>query len=241
MLGAIVMRLQFSSSARTSRNGRGHAFESPCRVISRVSHSITHSLSQHSKQKRSHDHHSRPRRHHRSRTTLIRHRRSTSHSPISSTTRTPIPTPTRTPTSTPLLSQPPHQLREQNRRIPILHNPTTNRTTPIKQCPNLLLRTSRPGIKRVAKLQRLLDLLAPELQRIARPLRAIITPFACVFEAGGDVAIEQCSCEDLVCGLGLVGGDFVAGLVDAGEGEVAVLAHLAAGVCGVGEDGGVAG
>ena len=33
----------------------------------------------------------------------------------------------------------------------------------------------------------------------------------------------------------------MAGLVDAGEGQVAVLPHLAAGVSGVGADGGVAG
>jgi len=45
----------------------------------------------------------------------------------------------------------------------------------------------------------------------------------------------------LVRGCGLVRGDFVAGFVDAREGEVAVLTDLATGVGGVGTDAGVAG
>lgn len=78
------------------------------------------------------------------------------------------------------------------------------------------------------------------LERIPRPFRAVIGSFAGALQAGGDVFVEERAREDLVGGGGLVGGDFVAGLVDAGEGEVAVLADLAAGVGGVGGDAGVA-
>lgn len=196
-------------------------------------------LSQSHKRHHARDNHSHRHRHLPS-TTLIRRRRSTYHGPIAAS-NTPIPTRTPTPTPTPLVLEPSHQLREQRRRILVLHNIPTNRRTPIQKCPNLLLGTSTPRIKRIAKLQRLLKLLAPLSQRIPRPLRTIIAALPGAFEACGDVFVEQRAHEDLIRGFGLVGGDFVAGLVDAGEGEVAVLADLAAGVGGVGLDAGVAG
>ena len=77
-------------------------------------------------------------------------------------------------------------------------------------------------------------------QRIPRPLRTIIAPLPGTFKTRRDIPVEQRAHENLIGGFGLVGGDFVAGLVDAGEGEVAVLADLAAGVGGVGLDAGVA-
>lgn len=59
--------------------------------------------------------------------------------------------------------------------------------------------------------------------------------------ARGDVLAEHATLEDLVDGLGLVGGDGVAGIKDAGEGHVAVLADQAAIVRRVSDDVGVAG
>lgn len=55
--------------------------------------------------------------------------------------------------------------------------------------------------------------------------------FAC-----SDVQAEDGALEDFEGGFGLVGGDFVPSLVDAREGEVAVLPHLAADVAAVGLD-----
>lgn len=59
--------------------------------------------------------------------------------------------------------------------------------------------------------------------------------------SGCDILAEDCTVEDAIGGFGLVGGDFVARLKDAGEGEVAALADEAAAVGGVGLDGSVAG
>lgn len=55
-------------------------------------------------------------------------------------------------------------------------------------------------------------------------------------ETGGNVEAEDGAVKDAEGGFGLVGGDLVAGLEDAGEGEVGVLADLAADVGGVGLD-----
>lgn len=54
--------------------------------------------------------------------------------------------------------------------------------------------------------------------------------------ARGDVEAEDGALEDFEGGFGLVGGDFVPSLVDAREGEVAMLPHLAADVAAVGLD-----
>lgn len=76
---------------------------------------------------------------------------------------------------------------------------------------------------------------------IARPLCAVALVGVDVDGSRGDIHAEDGACEDAVGGFGLVGGDFVAGLEDAGEGEVAVLADETAGVGAVCDDGGVAG
>lgn len=54
--------------------------------------------------------------------------------------------------------------------------------------------------------------------------------------ARGNIKSEDGALKDLVGGFGLVGWDFVTGLVDAREGKVAVLADLAADVAAVGLD-----
>lgn len=153
----------------------------------------------------------------------------------------PVPSATCRPITTPLILQPPHQLREKLRRISILNNIPTNRHAPILHTLNLLLSTSRSRIKNITELQRLLELLTPLRKRIRRPFTRIIPPSTGVLRARRDVLVEERAHENLVGRFGLVGGHFVAGLVDAGEGEVAVLPHLAAGVGVVGEDGAVAG
>lgn len=76
---------------------------------------------------------------------------------------------------------------------------------------------------------------------ITRPLGTVTLVTVDIDGTRGDIHAEDGAGEDAVGGFGLVGGDFVASLEDAGEGEVAVLADETAGVGAVGEDGGVAG
>jgi hypothetical protein len=122
------------------------------------------------------------------------------------------------PRPTSLNSQLPDQLREQDRRVLVLDNPRTHGGALVQKTLNLRLRTRTPRIKRIAKLQRLLKLFIPECQRIVRPLRTITRPLACALQACRDIFVEQHSHEDLVGCFGLVGGHFVACLVDAREG-----------------------
>lgn len=82
---------------------------------------------------------------------------------------------------------------------------------------------------------RMIRWLLPRVQTITRSLRRVIlilggrdSGIAC-----RDIHAEDGTVEDTVGGLGLVRGDFVASLEDAGEGEVAVLTDEAAGVGGI--------
>ena len=79
-----------------------------------------------------------------------------------------------------------------------------------------------------------------DLESRAGAFGGVVGFIVCGDSAGCDVGSEDGAGEDLVGGFGLVGGDFVAGLEDAGEGEIAVLTDLAACVGGVGGDIGVA-
>ena len=78
------------------------------------------------------------------------------------------------------------------------------------------------------------------LESRARTLRGVFGVVVCGDSAGCDIRSEDGAGEDLVGGFGLIGWDFVAGLEDAREGEIAILPYLAAYVRGVGGDIGVA-
>lgn len=78
-----------------------------------------------------------------------------------------------------------------------------------------------------------------DLKSRAGTLRGIFRVVVCGNGTGCYVVSEDGAGEDLVGGFGLVGWYFVAGLEDAREGEIAILADLAAYVRGVGGDVGV--
>ena len=79
----------------------------------------------------------------------------------------------------------------------------------------------------------------PDLRRHQLALGAIVWRSLRVDGPGGDVEAEDGTLEDTVSGFGLVGGHFVARLVDAREAVVAVLPDLAADVAAIDDDVGV--
>lgn len=107
---------------------------------------------------------------------------------------------------------------------------------------HLLIRARAPQRQNIALMPiRIFRRLLSGAQARRRSLGAITRIRVDVNHTSRDILPEDGAVEDPVGGFGLVGRDFVAGLENAGEGEVAVLADETAGVGGVGDDGGVAG
>ena len=83
------------------------------------------------------------------------------------------------------------------------------------------------------------QVLVLDLESRAGSLRGIVRVVVCGDGAGCYVVSENGAGEDLIGGFGLVGWDFVAGLENTREGEIAILPDLAAYVRVVGGDVGV--
>ena len=157
-------------------------------------------------------HHQRPTPQHHSARSSRRHcqrrtpDRTPSHIPGRPPTRTRIPTHTRIPARRPI----PH------------HNPVPHHRRPINHTLNLRLRTRRKQIQHIAQPRhRSRDLILRRPTR-ARALSAVVRARRHIPRR--DILAEQRAVENPIRGLGLVGGDFVAGFEDAAEGQVAVLA-----------------
>ena len=110
---------------------------------------------------------------------------------------------------------------------------------PIKHTRLLIIRTRRIKSKHIALRTWTSQVLVLDLKSGAGSLRGVVGVVVCGDGAGCDVVSEDGAGEDLVGGFGLVGWDFVAGLEDTREGEVAILPDLAADVGVVGGDVGV--
>lgn len=132
--------------------------------------------------------------------------------------------------------------RERIRLVSIDEYIVPHKRRPIHHTLKLLIGTRGPEREDIALIRvRVIGRSLPRAQRIAGTLGAVVRVRVDVDSARGDVLPEDGAGEDTVGGFGLVGRGFMAGLEDAREGKVAVLADEAAGVGGVGDDVGVAG
>ena len=112
---------------------------------------------------------------------------------------------------------------------------------PINHTRLLIIRTRSIKSKYIALGTGTSQVLVLDLESRAGSLRGIVRVVVCGDGAGCYVVSEDGAGEDLVGGFGLVGWDFVAGLENTREGEIAILPHLTADIRVVGGDVGVSG
>lgn len=133
-----------------------------------------------------------------------------------------------------------HEAREEGGGIAVNDDIIMNKSRIVEHTFKLIVR-ARGQVEDVAGWFGALGRILARPRGYHGALSAVVGILFRVEGSGGDVEAEDGALEDLVRGFGLVGGDFVAGLVDAREGVVAVLAYLATDVAGVDDDIGVAG